>query len=116
MRTVMVKMLQKAKNLNVAELNKIVDIVLPKTYTNIEAQEILAMIPDLATYKIKQNIGWPYETKGATINGVWYGVPVNLEQAVTKLHKEIFGQEDYEPSSNVKQISNEIIQKTGYAK
>jgi len=116
MRTVMVKMLQKAKNLNVAELNKIVDILLPKTYTNIEAQEILAMIPDLATYKIKQNIGWPYETKGATINGVWYGVPVNLEQAVTKLHKEIFGQEDYEPSSNVKQISNEIIQKTGYAK
>ena len=116
MRTVIEKMLQKAKNLSVTELNKMVDILLPKTYTNIEAQEILAMIPNLATYKMKHNIGWPYETKGATINGVWYGPPITLESNVTRLHKEIYGQEDYEPSNVVKQISNEIIQKTGYTK
>ena len=116
MRTVIVKMLQKAKNLNVTELNKIVDILLPKTYTNINVKEILAMLPNLANFKIKSNIGWPYEVKGATLNGVWYGIPVTLENAVIKLHKEIYGQADYEPSKIVKQISNEIIQKTGYTK
>lgn len=113
MRTVIEKMLQKAKGLSVTELNKIVDILLPKTYTNIEAQEILAMIPELTTYKMKHNIGWPYKTKGATINGIWYGPPITLESNVTRLHKEIYGQEDYEPSKAVKQISNEIVQKIG---
>ncbi len=116
MRTVIEKMLQKAKGLSVPELNKMVDILLPKTYTNMEAQEILAMIPEFATYKMKHNIGWPYETKGATINGIWYGPPITLESNVTRLHKEVYGQEDYEPSKAVKQISNEIIQKTGYTK
>ena len=64
--------------------------------------------------KIKENIGWPYKTRGATIGGIWYGPAVTLESNVKKLHQEIYEQADYEPSSTVKKISNEIIKKTGY--
>lgn len=114
MRTVIIKMFEKAKKSSVSDLNKVADIVLPKIYTNIKSKEIISTIPNIATYKINENIGWPYNTKGATIKGVWYGPPITLESNVIKLHQEIYKQKDYEPSNMVKQISDDIISKTGY--
>lgn len=114
MRDVLTAIVEKAKKMGVGELNKLAKTVLPKIYTNISPDEIISMIPQIATYKIEESMGWPYETRGDTINGVWYGVPVNLGQNVTKLHKEVLGQEDYELSEKVKTISDSIIKKTGY--
>lgn len=114
MRTVILAMLEKSKTLSIAELNNVANVMLPKIYTNINSMEILSILPNLATYKINENIGWPYNTKGATIGGVWYGPAVTLESNVKKLHEEIYKQTNYEPSSTVKKISNEVIQKTGY--
>ena len=62
------------------------------------------------SYDIIESIGWPYATTGRTINGVWYGMPIDLEENVKKLHKEVFNEENYEPSETVKQISNKIKQ------
>ena len=39
-----------------------------------------------------------------------------LESNVKKLHQEVFGEEDYEVSDTVKEISNKIINRTGYSK
>jgi len=114
MRTVLTAIGNKAKKLNVSQLNKLATTILPKVYTNIKSEEIISLLPQVATYSISDSIGWPYETKGATIGGVWYGVPTTLEENVKKLHKEVFGQENYEVSSKVKSISNSIINKTGY--
>ena len=113
MRTVLAAIGNKAKTLNVTQLNNLAKIILPKVYTNISSDEIISMLPQVATYKISDSIGWPYEVKGTTIGGVWYGVPVTLEESVKRLHKEIYGQEDYEVSEKVKLISNSIINKTG---
>ena len=75
------------------------------------------MIPQIATYSVSNSMGWPYEVKGATINKVWYGVPVTLESNVKKLHEDVYSkQTDYEVSSKVKEISNQIIKKSGYRK
>lgn len=114
MRTVLTAIGNKAKTLSVGQLNNLATTILPKVYTNIKSDEIISLLPQVATYTISDSIGWPYETKGATIGGVWYGVPVTLEQTVKKLHKEVYGQDDYEVSSKVKSISNSIINKTGY--
>ena len=114
MRTVLMAIGNKAKTLNISQLNNLAKIILPKVYTNINSDEIISLLPQIATYSLSESIGWPYEVRGATIGGVWYGVPVTLEECVTKLHKEIYGQEDYEVSSKVKEISNSIINKTGY--
>lgn len=114
MRTVLMAIAEKAKKLGVSELNKLAKTVLPKVYTNISPDEIISMIPQIATYSFSESMGWPYETKGDTIGGVWYGVPVNLAENVEKLHTEVLGQEDYEVSDKVKSISDSIIKKTGY--
>ncbi len=113
MRTVIEAMLKKAKTLSLGKLNKLADTMLPKIRTNISSGEILSLLPSLASFNIGDSLGFPYETKGITLDR-WYGVPVNLEANVKRLHKEAFGQEDYEPSEKVKSISSQIISKTGY--
>lgn len=115
MRTVMEAMFTKLKSKNVAEINSFADKILPCVYTNISSGDLISMIPSMTKYKVGESIGWPYETKGKTMDR-WYGIPVTLESNVTKLHKEAFGEENYTPSSDVKSISDSIINKTGYTK
>ena len=114
MRTVLEAMLTKLKTKNISEINNFVDTILPEVYTNITAGDIFGLVPSLMDYKVVESIGWPYETKGITLDR-WYGVPVTLESNVKQLHQEAFGEPDYEPSSTVKEISNSIITKTGYS-
>ena len=113
MRDVLIAVANKVKTMNVSQLNKLVDELLPKVYTNITASDIFSLFPSIASFNITESIGWPYETKGITLDR-WYGVPVTLESNVKQLHNELFGEENYEPSENVKQVSNAIIEKTGY--
>ena len=75
--------------------------------------DILSLVPRLTSIKMSDSLGWPYETKGITLDR-WYGVPVTLEENVERLHKEAFGQEDYEVSDTVKEMSKAIINRTGY--
>lgn len=113
MRTVLTAMIEKIKTKDVFELNSLADEILPKIYTNISSNEIISLIPNLMSYSIKESKGWPYETKGITLDR-WYGVPVNLENNVIELHKTLFGNQEYIPSDKVKEISNNIMNKTGY--
>lgn len=113
MRDVIEAMLNKLKTKSISEINSFADKILPMVYTNISAGDILALAPSIMSYKITESIGWPYETKGITLDR-WYGVPVTLEKNVIKLHQEAFGEPDYTPSSTVKEISDKIIRKTGY--
>ena len=113
MRTVVQAMVEKFKTKSIGEMNQIIDKVLPEVYTNITASDIFSLLPSVASFKVTDSIGWPYETKGITLDR-WYGVPVTLESNVKKLHEEAFGETDYVPSDRVKEISNQIIEKTGY--
>ena len=113
MRDVLTAMLQKIKTKSIGEINNFLDVILPKVYTNIEANDIIGLLPDIMNFKITDSIGWPYEVKGITLNA-WYGVPVTLEENVTRLHEELFEEENYTPTATVQEISNSIIKKTGY--
>ena len=113
MRTVIEAMFEKLKNKSVSELNDFADKILPEVYTNLEPNEVISLSPTILTYKVSKSLGWPYEVRGITTDR-WYGVPVTLEENVKQLHREIFGEEEYYPSEYVKEISNEIINKTGY--
>lgn len=115
MRTVIMAVFNSVKTKNISELNRIADEILPRIKTNIKSSEIISLIPQVATYNVNsETIGWPYKTQGKTINGVWYGPPITLESNVRQLHKEFFGEENYEPSEKVKSVSQDIIKKTGY--
>ena len=115
MRTVVEAMLSKAKTLGVGQLNSFADTILPRIRTNISSSEIWGLVPKLASFKVTESIGWPYETQGITLDR-WYGGPVTLQSNVERLHKEAFEQEDYEASDTVKEMSAAIVKKTGYSK
>lgn len=112
MRTVIEAMLNKAKTLSISQLNKLIDTVLPRVSTNISGAEILGLVPSIASYDITDSLGWPYKTEGITLDR-WYGVPVTLESNVLQLHQEVFGQTDYVVNDTIKNISQQIINKTG---
>ena len=86
MRDVLTAVANKVKTLNISQLNCFVDTILPKVYTNITSADIFSMMPSIASYKITDSIGWPYETKGITLDR-WYGIPVTLENNVKRLKK-----------------------------
>ena len=113
MRTVVTAMAKKAKTLSIGQLNKLADEILPRVSKNIENNDIIALIPSALSFNIIESLGWPYNVKGITTTA-WYGVPVTLESNVIRLHKELFGQEDYKVSETVKEMNNAIIKKTGY--
>lgn len=113
MRTVVTAMAKKAKTLSIGQLNKLADEILPRVSKNIENNEIIALIPSALSFDIIESLGWPYNVKGITTTA-WYGVPVTLESNVIRLHKELFGQEDYKVSETVKEMNDAIIKKTGY--
>ena len=115
MRTVIEAMFAKLKTKNIGEINAFADKILPCVYTNLSTGDLISLVPNIAKYKISESIGWPYDTKGITLDR-WYGVPVTLESNVIQLHKEAFGESDYIPSEDVKIISNSIVNKTGYRK
>ena len=117
MRNVLEKVFEKAKKMDVAKLNSLVNELLPKVSTNITQNEIASIlgknVRTIKDYNVVSSIGWPYEVKGITTDR-WYAVPVTLEQNVKKLHEDLFGESDYEVSKEVKEISEKIINKTGY--
>lgn len=115
MRTVIEAMLKKLKTKSLTEINSFADVILPQVYSNISLTDIISLVPDVTKYNIKESIGWPYNTKGITLDR-WYGIPVTLESNVKQLHQEAFGESDYVPSETVKSISQSIISKTGYTK
>lgn len=108
MRDVIIKSFEKAKTKNIGEINRLITELLPEISTNVETDEIFSSVFKLYSYSIDKSMGWPYETNGKMINGIYYGVPNDLEANVTRLHKEVLGEENYIPSETVKQISNKI--------
>lgn len=113
MRILMNAALKKAKKLNIAEANKILDRILPQIRTNMSDSDIMAMVINLTSYKIVDSIGWPYRYGGAKIDGVWYDVPITLKQNVVKLHWDLFNQKGkYRPTKTVIDYDNQIISQT----
>ena len=112
MRDVMTAMLEKVKDKSMAEINTFIDKLLPKVNTNITTNDIISLLPNIAKYKIETSMGWPYKTTEVKW-GNYYGIPVTLESNVVQLHKEAFGEPNYVVSDTVKNISEQIIEKSG---
>ena len=95
------------------ELNKLTDIIFPHISTNINKNEIINLLPKIINYDVTETFGWPYRVAGFE-GKAWYGIPITLENNVSELHKQLFNEENYIPSDTVKQISQDIINDTGY--
>lgn len=108
------KIVDKAKSADIGTLNKLMDEVFPKISTNISKSEILSMGMSMLSYKIGETTGFPFWHRTSE-DGSYNEVPVTLEKNVDQLHIFLFGDEDYEPSEDVVERSNYIIERTGFS-
>lgn len=113
-RTVLDAVFSEVKTMGVSELLDFVDVVLPHISTNMSNNEIIAMAPSALSFNISESSGWPYDVQGYS-SDAWYGVPVTLESNVSQLHEDLFGETNYTPSQTVQEISDDIINRTGYS-
>lgn len=112
-RLVLQKLLDKAKASDPATLNNIVNKIFPEVSTSLKSTEILDMASKVTSYNIAEQRGWPFEKCTDMYNEASIVVACDHVTNVTELHKFLFGNENYVPSSAVTEISQTIQNKTG---
>lgn len=86
----------------------------PQIRTNMSQFKMGTASVILARAKMQSSVAWPYDYWGGVLrDGVWYAVPTTLEDNVEWLYKEAFGKPDYVSSQTVRNISSNIIEKSG---
>ena len=113
-RTVIAKMIQKAKSSDLSTINDIIDDVFPNIYTSLTKKELMSLAKDMFDYNLGDTIGFPMayapvttDAKGAVL------VPADLTTNVSALHEFLFGTQDYTPTSKVQGISSSLQSETG---
>lgn len=110
-REVLMAVADQAKTASPASLNKIANDVFGEIYTSLDISEILEMLGDISKYEIVAQGGFPEESMRATGTIGSKGscvVPVSLEENVKWLHKFLFADESYTPSSAVVEYSDKV--------
>lgn len=108
MRTVVTLTMEKMKDMSFKDLRKMVKLLTPQVQTNISMKNVLGLAIRLPQYNIIGTQGWPYHVTTGFVGGVSYVFPSDLVSNTIKMHQDFFGQTDYEPSSKVYEISNQI--------
>ena len=113
MRTVIKKVTAKLKKKNLFQLKRIMELCLDDCKTNLSQNDLIGFAQRLTKLNIDKSVGYPYTVKTGMLNGRSYVFPGNLEESARKLHKEFYGEEEYEPSETLLNISNYIISQVG---
>jgi len=107
----------KAKKADYSVLNNILVVILPNISTNISFADMTSMALSINKYHIGETAGFPFAKGNADIPGKGDCViPQTLESNVSQLHTFLFGDESYEPTEQVKTISNKIASDSGMYK
>lgn len=114
-RTVVSKLIEKAKKASLPQLNSLVDAIFPEVSTSFSISEILSMAKDVKEYHLGETGGFPKDlsTKNMGKKGDCV-IPCTLLSNVTYVHQFLFDELDYVPTNTVSNISNKIISDTGY--
>ena len=117
-REVLLAVADKAKQAKLTTLTETATSVFDEVYTSLDLSEIVDMLGDVGNYYISEHSGFPQEEMRATGTIGSKGscvIPLSLEDNVKWLHKFLYGVDDYEPSSTVKECSQKIYEETnGY--
>ena len=110
-RLVIQKMVEKALSSDPATLNRVVDAVLPDIKTSFTTTEVLMLAKDAFSYSLGETTGFPFDKTAQDLGGKAGDcvIPLDLASNVEKLHEFLFDTENYQVTSSVKRISDEII-------
>ncbi len=115
-RTVLKAIEEQAKKADLATLTKVFNDCIGDIYTSIDSKDILALLGNIANYRIAEEAGFPTEDLRTTGNIGAKGscvIPRDLESNVVWLHQFLFGDEDYEVTENIKEYDSIIKAETG---
>lgn len=114
-RTVISKIVEKAKAASLPTLNKVIDELFPDISTSLSSSEILGLAAGIKDYELADTQGWPFQLTTERMGGKLGDVvvPTDLETNVNLLHQYLFDVEDYETTQTVKNISKSVINETG---
>lgn len=114
-RTVISKIVEKAKAAGLPTLNKVIDKLFPDISTSLSSSEILGLAAGIKDYELADTQGWPFQLTTERMGGKLGDVvvPTDLETNVNLLHQYLFDVEDYETTQTVKNISKSVINESG---
>ncbi len=115
-RTVLKAIEEQAKKADLATLTKVFNDCIGDIYTSIDSKDIIALLGNIANYRIAEEAGFPTEDMRTTGNIGAKGscvIPQDLESNVVWLHQFLFGDDDYEVTENVRECGSVIKAETG---
>lgn len=114
-RAVISAMISKAKQADLATVNKIIEEVFPLIATNLTKKQLLSLASNLFEYKLGDNTGFPLANETPTLGSKGsVVVPADLLSNVKHLHEFLYPEDtEYTPSGEVQRISASITNETG---
>lgn len=102
----------KVQTASLSTINKIIDAIFPQVSTSLSLTEMLDYAKDAFNYKIGASGGFPHDQYYNRLSGIGdVGVMNDLEAEVKELHQFLYDDMDYEPSSTVTDIGEEILRR-----
>ena len=119
-RSVMEKLVEKAKKAGVSELQGMVETVLNDKNakgqiitTSFKFDEIVNLLPIIFDFKLSGSTGFPSTLQTGTFDGTSYVVASGLSNNVSKLHEYLYGEKNYVPTENVNSVDYAVTSKRG---
>ena len=119
-RSVIMKLVQKAKDAGVNELKEAAEVVFDQNKkgakiigTSFTWDELMNMMPIIFDFQLAGTQSFPSSLSTGMLNSVSYVFIKGLSYNVSKLHEFLYGEKDYKPSYTVENIGNNIQAYTG---
>lgn len=106
---------EQAKKTDAVTLTKVFNKVVEEVYTSMDSKDLLKLVDNIGNYRIVDEGGFPEDSMITTGNIGAKGscvIPLDLESNVVWLHKFLFEDEEYTPSSTVKECGAKIKEDT----
>jgi len=113
-RTVIAKMMEKVQQSDLKTLNSMIDVMFDDIETSFTNKDLIDLAAKIFDYELSGSVGFPFAKKEMELGSKGQVVvPDTLESNVTELHKFLYNNEEYLPSSTVKANSIKIQGGTG---
>ena len=107
----------KLRQANFSVINNVMEVVFEQILSSVTLNDIIPAAKNLTKYTIVDTMGFPAARSDANMGRKGDCViPQTLESNVIELHRFLFGEEDYQPSDMVKNISKKISADSGLYK
>lgn len=102
---------EQAKKTDIGTLTTVFNNSIDDIYTSLDSKDILALIGNIANYRIVEEGGFPEESMRTVANVGAKGssvIPLNLESNVVWLHQFLFDDQDYTVTNSVREYGAKI--------